>query len=180
MAESRIRRLILDRNDSTGIKFLRFLIAGAAVVLLDTLTFFFLAAVLKINYLIANSISFIISTTFEYFITRQWVFNRQSHRIIKDYTLFILTGLSCLLISNLTLFILVDKKILLLLFSGLRPDIVLLMAKAVAVTLSAFVDFWLKKTIVFRQVKLSKTTGRNKIKSSKESRNLYHEKHTSQ
>jgi putative flippase GtrA len=149
MIIAKLKRLFIEKNDELWIAFLRFLLAGGFVVILDTAFYYCLAVFFSVYYIAANSISFVVCTTFEFLISRQWVFNRKNRKLIGDYLLFFGASVVCLLLSNIILFVLVDRGILTLLLSGVANNIILLLAKIIAVIVITFLDFWIKKTFVF-------------------------------
>lgn len=150
MLNIKFTSVFCDKNNSVRIKFFRFIIAGGLVILIDTLLYYFLAVFFKVHYLVANSIAFFVSMTTEYYISREWVFNNLRHRIVKDYLLFFLASLTCLIISNLILFIFIDRKVMLILLSSIRYENNILLSKMAAILITTLLDFWLKKNIVFK------------------------------
>lgn len=146
-----IEKLILKSSDDIKIQIFRYLIAGGIAFVVDNGVYNFLVIILNVNHIISNVISFIFGLITNYFISRQWVFNKRNHNLLKDLTLFSLIGVVGLFLSSLIIFLLIDCGILLKIFSFLSNDA----AKAVAKLISSFIVlFWNfigRKVFVFKE-----------------------------
>lgn len=146
---NKINALLMVRTHNMSTQFLRFLLAGGVVVLLDTGIFYLLSVSIGMHYLLANTVSFVVSMSLEYFISREWVFNHQQHQPTRDYLLFLLGSLFCLLISTVVLYVLMDLALLSSALPTFSHAEHLLIAKAFSIVLITLFDFWFKKTLVF-------------------------------
>ncbi len=149
MSESRLGALLLARTGNLHTQFFRFLIAGGLVVPIDVGLFYLMSVSMGVNYLVANTLSFLISMSVEYFISREWVFNRENHQLGRDYLLFLAGSALCLAIGNAVLLAAVDYSLLKPLPMQLDAEQELLLAKGISIVLIAIFDFWFKKRFVF-------------------------------
>lgn len=149
MVES-LKTLLIHPTASAHTQFIRFLMAGAVVVLADMAVFYSLAVLLNFNHIVANSAAFVVGTITAYFLSREWVFNKVDHQLGKDFLLFLLASILCLAVSNTILFVLVDYQVFSMIFAGVSHDMMLVSAKISAVVAVAFFDFWLKRVFVFK------------------------------
>ena len=148
MKES-LNTLLIGRTESLHAQFLRFLAAGGVVVVIDMAVFYLLSVSFGINYLIANTLSFIVAMSIEYFISREWVFNRVQHQLTRDYLLFLFCSVLCLGIGNGALYVLIDNDWISTVVPGLGRGQELLAAKAVSILFITLFDFWFKRRFVF-------------------------------
>ena len=88
--------------------FVKFILAGLVSVLLEMSILISLVEVFKVNYLLANGIAFIVTNSFNYCLSRYWVFERSGRTIKVELTLFFLATSVGLLINQLVMFGLVD------------------------------------------------------------------------
>lgn len=145
-----LKALFIHQNASVHTQFFRFLIAGALVVMVDMAIFSSLAIMLDFNHLIANTASFVVGTIMAYFISRGWVFNKVEHQLGKDFLLFLIASVICLVISNSILFVLIDYHVFSRVFVEVSHDVALVSAKITAIIVIAVFDFWLKRAFVFK------------------------------
>jgi len=101
-----IEKLILKSSDDIKIQILRYLIAGGIAFVVDNGVYNFLVIILNFNHILSNVISFIFGLFTNYFISRQWVFNKKNHNLLKDFALFSIIGVIGLLLSSLIIFLL--------------------------------------------------------------------------
>lgn len=146
-----LKTLLVTQNASVHTQFFRFLIAGALVVLVDMAIFYSLSIVLGFHHLIANTAGFVVGTIMAYFISRQWVFNKVEHQLGKDFLLFLVASVLCLVVSNSILFVLIDYHVFSRVFAEVSHEMALVSAKISAIIVIAFFDFWLKRVFVFKQ-----------------------------
>jgi putative flippase GtrA len=84
-------------------RFLRFTTSSGSTTVLDLIVFFILTEFFKIYYLLSAAISYIISSTANYFINRKWGFKDTKTRIGRGYLIFFVISLFGL---GLTVFLL--------------------------------------------------------------------------
>lgn len=118
-------------------QFLSYLICGGFATLADMGTLFVLAGVLRFNHLIAAAFAFLVGISTNYSLNTMLVFKSQG-KIKKELTIFALVGIGGLLWTELLLWILVDKL-----------KLYFMIAKAMAVVLVLFWNFFMRKKFVF-------------------------------
>jgi putative flippase GtrA len=126
---------------------------GGFATAVDMGVFYLAANIVHIHYLVANTISFSFGLFISYFLSREWVFSRKSHKFARDFILFTITSLIGLLISNLVLYFLIDRNGLKELLSWLQPineDTIKMIAKIVASFIVLVWNFITKNFIVFK------------------------------
>ena len=89
--------------------FIKFVIAGALSVMIEYAVLISFVEKLHLNYLFANSVAFVAATTFNYIISRLWVFGKSNKRIRHELFLFFATGCVGLVINQSIMWILVDS-----------------------------------------------------------------------
>lgn len=149
MVES-LKALLVHPAASPHTQFVRFLMAGAVVVLVDMAIFYSMAVLLNFNHIVANSAAFVVGTISAYFLSREWVFNKVEHQLGKDFLLFLIASVLCLAVSNTILFVLIDFHVFSMIFANASHELTLVSAKISAVVAVAFFDFWLKRVFVFK------------------------------
>lgn len=91
------------------IQIFKFVIVGGTATVLDWILYYILYNYLKINPLIANIISFSISTVYNYWASTKWVFevnkDKSSKRLFIEFVLFSVIGLG---LTELLLWIGID------------------------------------------------------------------------
>ncbi|MCX7747723.1 MAG: GtrA family protein [Clostridia bacterium] len=136
-------------KDHTLGQFLRYLIIGGLAAVVDISLFNIGVYLFHIHHILSNIISFTAGLTINYFLSRDWVFNKKQHQAGRDFALFALTGIIGVILSTLILFILVDLRILYDLLFFLNEDLIKATAKIIAVFLVLFWNFFARKKIVF-------------------------------
>ena len=135
---NRIFDFFLPKKTPPGIRqFLSYLICGGVATLADMSVLFVFTKVLHLNYLIAAAVGFLIGVTTNYALNTALVFKSQG-KVKKELSLFALIGIGGLLWTELVLWILVKKF-----------GIYLMIAKAIAVILVLFWNFFMRKRFVF-------------------------------
>ena len=85
------------KNVKLFIQIFKFVIVGGTATVLDWILYYILYNYLKINPLIANIISFSISTVYNYWASTKWVFevnkDKSSKRLFIEFVLFSVIGL---------------------------------------------------------------------------------------
>ena len=91
-------------------KIIKFSIVGGIATIIDFAFLYIFKEFLNINIIIANTLSFIISVTYNYIASITWVFdvNKNKNKNIQ-FILFILFSVVGLIINNIILYILTDK-----------------------------------------------------------------------
>ena len=88
-----------------------YVIFGILTTIINLISYYFFSNIITINYLISNTIAWIISVIFAYMTNKLYVFNSKSIRIdiiIKEFTKFINCRLASGIIEMILLFLLVD------------------------------------------------------------------------
>lgn len=88
-----------------------YIIFGILTTIVNLISYYFFSNIITINYLISNTIAWIISVLFAYMTNKLYVFNSKSIRIdiiIKEFTKFINCRLASGIIEIILLFLLVD------------------------------------------------------------------------
>ena len=91
-------------------KIIKFSIVGGIATIIDFAFLYIFKEFLNIDVIIANTLSFIISVTYNYIASVTWVFdvNKDKNKKIQ-FILFVLLSIIGLIINNTILFILTDK-----------------------------------------------------------------------
>lgn len=90
-------------------KIIRFTIVGGIATLIDFIFLYIFKEFLNMDVIIANTLSFIISVTYNYIASIVWVFdiNKEKNKKIQ-FILFILFSIFGLVLNNIILYILTD------------------------------------------------------------------------
>ena len=113
-------------------------IIGSFTASLDFLVFTLLTRVLDINYLVANCISVLVGITTSFYLNRTYNF-KVSDKTAQRFSIFLAVGLTGLLMSNLILWVGIDKM-------HLNESI----TKLASIVLVVFFQFLFNKFITFR------------------------------
>ena len=89
--------------------FIKFVIAGVLSVGIEYAVLISFVEKIHLNVLFSNSVSFVAASTFNYIISRLWVFGKSNKRIRHELFLFFATGCVGLVINQSIMWILVDK-----------------------------------------------------------------------
>lgn len=91
-------------------KIIRFSIVGGIATLIDFACLYIFKEFLNIDVILANTLSFIISVTYNYIASITWVFDTNKNKNKKiQFILFIIFSIVGLIINNIILYILTDK-----------------------------------------------------------------------
>jgi putative flippase GtrA len=131
------------------IQFFRYALVGGAASVADIAIYSYLTGSVMLHPILSNTVSFITGLLINYFMSRKWVFNQQTHNFRKDFSLFAVIGLIGLLLSNLILYILLDIGVLYNILFFLGDNFIKLAAKLVAVIIVLFWNFAARKRFVF-------------------------------
>lgn len=91
-------------------KIIKFIIVGGIATIIDFVCLYIFKEFLNIDVIIANTLSFIISVTYNYIASITWVFdvNKNKNKNVQ-FILFIVFSIVGLIINNVILYILTDK-----------------------------------------------------------------------
>ena len=91
-------------------KIIRFSIVGGIATIIDFVYLYIFKEFLNFNVILANTLSFIISVTYNYIASITWVFdvNKNKNKNIQ-FIIFIIFSVVGLIINNVILYILTDK-----------------------------------------------------------------------
>jgi len=144
------RNLFIGRSEDILVQFFRYAIVGGIATIVDMLVFHFIANVIEWNHILANTLSFIVGLLVNYFMSRNWVFNKKESNFIKDFTMFAIIGVLGLLLSNAILYLLIDKRLIYTLLSVLKLNegMIKLSAKLIAVFIVLFWNFIGRKLVL--------------------------------
>lgn len=97
-------------NKSLFNKIIKFSIVGGIATIIDFVFLYIFKELFNINIILANTLSFIISVTYNYIASVTWVFDINKDKNNKiQFILFIVFSVIGLIINNTILFILTDK-----------------------------------------------------------------------
>lgn len=88
-----------------------YVIFGILTTIVNLISYYFFSSIININYLISNTISWIISVVFAYITNKFYVFNSKDKRkdvMVKEFIKFVNCRLTSGVIEILLLFLLVD------------------------------------------------------------------------
>ncbi len=128
-----LRLRLLLMND-----FLKFIISGVLSVIIEFFILILLVETFKVNYLVANTLSFIITNIFNYLLSRLWVFGKSNRRIRYELLLFFSTTSIGLIINQIVMWLMVDNY-----------HFNYKLAKLLAIIIVVLWNFWSKKFLVF-------------------------------
>ena len=116
-------------------KIIRFGIVGGIATIIDFVFLYIFKEFLNFNVILANTLSFIISVTYNYIASITWVFdvNKNKNKNMQ-FILFIIFSVVGLIINNVILYILTDKL-----------NIYYLISKAVATLIVMIFNFITRK-----------------------------------
>lgn len=113
----------------------RFFIVGGITTIIDFVFLYIFKEFLNINVIIANTLSFIISVTYNYIASISWVFDVDSNKDKKmQFMLFIVFSVLGLIINNIVIYILSDKF-----------NLYYLISKVIATVIVMFFNFVTRK-----------------------------------
>ena len=100
----------MKKENSLLKQIFKFLIVGGSATIIDWIIYYILYNYVKITPLIANIISYSISTIFNYYLTTKYVFNVNTNKNKKKlFILFVIFSLIGLLLSEILLYIMINK-----------------------------------------------------------------------
>ena len=85
-----------------------YIIFGVLTTLVNISVYLFLTKICGVNYLISNIIAWVLSVLFAYITNRRWVFESESHNILKEISLFFSGRLFSGIVDTLLMFLFID------------------------------------------------------------------------
>ena len=139
-ADNLMQKLLKNRTNKTGVQFLRYIMAGLIVFIIDLGSLFILTEVFGIYYLISAALSFTLGLIANYFLSISWVFNT---RIITkghfEFGVFAVIGIMGLFFNEVLIWFLTEDQ-----------EINYLISKIFASILILSWNFYARKFILFR------------------------------
>lgn len=133
-------KLILSYTDNSYTIFLRYILSGIFVTIINFLLLFVFIEWFYINYIFSNIISMIICIILTYFISKKIVFMKKVKiGRKKEFISYVLIALLSIVIDTFILFLLTKFLMLYYIFS-----------KIISTFISTFINFYLKKKIYER------------------------------
>lgn len=93
-----------------GLKFLKFCTVGFSGLAIDFGITYLTKEKLKFNKYLANSLGFIFASISNYFLNKVWTFHDTNPDAITQFSKYIFIALIGLLLNNLIIYLLVNKK----------------------------------------------------------------------
>lgn len=135
-----IQKLFRNQTNKTGIQFLRYILVGWIVFIIDFSSLFILTEVFGIYYLISAALAFTLGLIANYFLSISWVFNT---RILTkrhfELGIFAVIGIIGLFFNEVLIWFLTEDQ-----------EINYLISKIFASVLILFWNFYARKFILFR------------------------------
>ena len=135
--------LFLNKHRETRNQFIKFGFVGLGNTILDLGVYILLTRSLHffaVNYLLANTISWICAVMFSFTMNRYWTFKAHFHSAARtQYAKFFIVSVVSLLLSQITLFVAVDVV-------GIHD----LAGKAASIVIVMFWNFFMNKKWTFR------------------------------
>ncbi|KOF02217.1 GtrA family protein [Roseivirga seohaensis] len=93
-----------------GFKFLKFSAVGLSGLAIDFCITFLAKEKLRLNKYFANSLGFVFAATSNYLLNKTWTFQDTNPYAVTQFSKYILIALIGLVINNLIIYLLVNKK----------------------------------------------------------------------
>ncbi|KYG71996.1 putative flippase GtrA [Roseivirga ehrenbergii] len=93
-----------------GFKFLKFSAVGLSGLAIDFCITFLAKEKLRLNKYFANSLGFVFAATSNYLLNKTWTFQDTNPYAVTQFSKYILIALIGLIINNLIIYLLVNKK----------------------------------------------------------------------
>ena len=139
-ADNLMQKLFKNQTNKTGVQFLRYIMVGLIVFIIDLGSLFILTEVFGIYYLISAALAFTLGLIANYFLSISWVFNT---RIITkghfEFGVFAVIGIMGLFFNEVLIWFLTEDQ-----------EINYLISKIFASILILFWNFYARKFILFR------------------------------
>ena len=132
-----IGTVLLQKSDNLYIQLFRYLFVGGMATVVDTGSLVLLTSHFGINYLVSAPIAFLLGITTNYVLSILWVF-RSSGKMKREIMLFVLIGVTALILNEAIMYSLVSLLAIFYLF-----------AKLVSIAATMMWNFGLRKKFVF-------------------------------
>ncbi|MGK6353280.1 GtrA family protein [Parapedobacter sp. DT-150] len=119
----------------------RFILVGSVCAVVEFVLFTLLYTQFKIDYLVANVIAVVVAILLNYFLSREFVFQRSKYTMVTEIVSFISFSMAAVFLNQLILWCLVEK---------IHVDQVL-WCKIIAILVVSAFNFLTKKYIVFHK-----------------------------
>ncbi len=144
-----IRRLpVLSKENCIG-QLLRYAIVGGIASLADITIFTVCTNIFQIHYLVSNIFSFLCGLLINYFLSREWVFNKKIHDFGRDFIIFSVIGVIGLILSSTLLYMMIRLRILYYLLPMHSDSLVKSTAKLSTIVIVFLWNFFARKKMVF-------------------------------
>lgn len=147
--ENYFKKIFFSKTNNTMSQFLRYAVVGGIASLVDISVFSLGISLFRINHIVSNSMAFVFGLVVNYLLSREWVFNKKTHNVKRDFTLFSLIGFMGLILSNILMYGLVDTGLLYIMLASSNNNIVKTVAKLIVIFLVFLWNFIARKRIVF-------------------------------
>lgn len=147
--QDRIRKFLLVPTDNVVNQFTRYALTGGIASVADISLFNVCANLFRINHILSNTLSFSLGLTVNYLLSREWVFNKRTHNLKKDFLLFSVIGIIGLILGNILMFLLVDLGTLYLILGYAGDGLIKSAAKLLIMFPVLLWNFFARKTFVF-------------------------------
>lgn len=144
-----IRRLPVFSNESNIGQLIRSAIVGGIASIADVAIFTICTNIFQVNYLLSNTLSFLCGLTINYFLSREWVFNKKIHDPGRDFIMFSVIGVIGLALSSVLLYVMIQLRILYYLLPMHSDGLVKSTAKLSTIIIVFFWNFFARKKLVF-------------------------------
>ncbi|MDR0913150.1 MAG: GtrA family protein [Methanobrevibacter sp.] len=137
---NRKRKFSKLRSNLLNQEIILYLIFGVLTTGVNILTYFFLAKIIGLNYLISNILAWFVSVVFAYITNRKWVFKSIKKNIIKEFSLFVGGRLFSGIIDSVLMVLFID----IFLFNDL-------ISKIIINIIVIIINYIFSKIIVFKK-----------------------------
>jgi putative flippase GtrA len=135
-----IQKLFRNQTNKTGVQFLRYILVGWIVFIIDFGSLFILTEIFGIYYLISAALAFTLGLIANYFLSIRWVFNvRILTKRYFEFGAFAIIGIIGLFFNEVLIWFLTENQ-----------EINYLISKIFASILILFWNFYARKFILFR------------------------------
>ena len=134
-----LNKLLKESSGNIFIQIFRYFFAGGIAFVIDFLLLYFLTDVLQLYYLFSSIVGFTVGLVITYLLSIFWIFDqRRFKNRTHEFLIFAIIGIVGLSLTTLCMYIFTTTI-------GLHY----LLSKIITVVLVSFVNFVLKKTILF-------------------------------
>lgn len=119
---------------------IKFGIVGFVGLLIDFSITYVLKESLELNKYIANTCGFVVAASNNYFLNRRWTFKSSNHKVMKEYSFFLIISIIGLLLNN---FIIVA-------LSDVLFDLNFYISKVIAVLIVFLWNYFMNSYFTFR------------------------------